>query len=319
MSQISIVLVTYNRPYNLELAINDILNQTYQNFELIICDDFSSDLETIIVGERFQSKDDRIRYVRQPYNIQMPKNLNVGIEMAKFPYIAILHDSDRFAPNLLERWIDAINKKPTVAFVFNKLSGFDEKGLTHIDKSHFSEGVIKGEVLLKKTFRNKLFGSFVWGEALVRKRCLEEVGFLKEEYGFYADVELWLELLHNNDAYCCDEALISCPSKKMLPRLFDDSIMKVLFLLFNIHYKHRKKEYKHDINNLMKEFAIFYSQCFYYYCYQTLIIYKHYKFKDILRAGKITLDNFPPLIVLWCILLPLKPFFYFWGKLSKFR
>lgn len=100
---ISIILVTYNRAERLILSIQDILNQTFKNFELIICDDCSTDATEEICLE-FVKKDARIKYYRHSSNMQMPANCNFGIKKAEFEYIAILHDGDRFSPDLIQKW-----------------------------------------------------------------------------------------------------------------------------------------------------------------------------------------------------------------------
>jgi len=98
---VSIVLVTYNRAKRLKLSIQDILKQTFKDFELIICDDCSTDA-TEAVCRGFVAKDDRIKYYRHASNLQMPANCNFGIQKSIYPYIAILHDGDRFKPDLIE-------------------------------------------------------------------------------------------------------------------------------------------------------------------------------------------------------------------------
>ena len=72
---VSIVLVTYNRAKRLRLSIQDILNQTFKDFELIICDDCSTDSTEDVCAE-FAKADDRIRYYRHNSNLQMPANCN---------------------------------------------------------------------------------------------------------------------------------------------------------------------------------------------------------------------------------------------------
>ena len=104
---VSIVLVTYNRASRLKLSIQDLLDQTFQDFELIICDDCSTD-STERVCRDFQRRDNRIRYFRHPENIAMPANCNFGITKCNFEYVAILHDGDRFMPSLIEQWYRAI-------------------------------------------------------------------------------------------------------------------------------------------------------------------------------------------------------------------
>src|SRR5688500_976602 len=146
---VSIVLVTYNRAKRLRLSIQDILNQTFKNFELIICDDCSTD-STEDVCTEFAKVDGRIRYYRHNSNLQMPANCNFGIQKAIFPYIAILHDGDRFQPTLIERWYEAITKNDSVGFVFNTIGSSDADDNLIKWHSEFKEGVISKEYLLKK-------------------------------------------------------------------------------------------------------------------------------------------------------------------------
>lgn len=81
---VSIVLVTYNRAERLKLSIQDILDQTFKDFELIICDDCSTDATEDICSE-FVEKDGRIKYYRHKSNMRMPANCNFGIKKAQYP------------------------------------------------------------------------------------------------------------------------------------------------------------------------------------------------------------------------------------------
>jgi glycosyltransferase involved in cell wall biosynthesis len=93
MELISVVLVTYNRAHVLGKTIDSILNQTYSNFELLICDDYSPDY-TQSVCLQYEDKDSRIRYFRNSKNLRMPNNLNLGISRSQGRYIANIHDGD---------------------------------------------------------------------------------------------------------------------------------------------------------------------------------------------------------------------------------
>ena len=162
---ISIVLVAFNRSKYLELAIQDILNQTFKNFELIICDDASTD-DTEIICKSYSKQYGQITYIRQEKNLKMPGNLNVGLKLAKYPYVAVLHDGDRFQSNMLERWYNAIISRDNIAFVFNRLMNFDGTGKEWGEPSHFREGILEGKKLLKDIyFRNSRFPSPIWGRA----------------------------------------------------------------------------------------------------------------------------------------------------------
>lgn len=95
----SIITATYNRAYLLPRAVNSVLNQTYQNFELIIVDDGSTD-NTENVCRSFS--DHRIRYHKQTPNRGVLAARNKAFDLATGDYVAILDDDDELVPQALE-------------------------------------------------------------------------------------------------------------------------------------------------------------------------------------------------------------------------
>ena len=94
---VSVVLATYNRAYVLEDTLRMVLAQTLGDFELIVCDDGSTD-ETPTVMAEWATRDPRIVYVRQARNLKTAGNVRHGIAMAKAELVAVLHDSDVYDP-----------------------------------------------------------------------------------------------------------------------------------------------------------------------------------------------------------------------------
>jgi len=304
---VSIVLVTYNRAERLKLSITDILNQSFKDFELIICDDCSTD-DTEVVCQEFCAVDSRVRYHRHSSNQQMPANLNFGIQQSIHEYVAFLHDGDRFRSDLIQRWYDAISANESVGFVFNAIGETDENENTAVEYREFEEGIVNRDYLLKGVyFRRWLFASPVWGEAMVRKQLVEEYDFLKEKYGFYADVDLWMKLLQSHDAYYCSDVLITGPSKKIQPRLFDDNLIKVFVKLFNMHLEHRKLTYKRQPIRMISELSIFGVQSFLNLCYYLLATVKNFSFKTYIEAAGLLKHVF---LVPWLIILFSYPILY---------
>jgi glycosyltransferase involved in cell wall biosynthesis len=103
----SVIITTYNRVSLLPRAINSVLNQTYHNFELIIVNGGSSD-DTGKVVKSF--RDSRIRYSQQTENRGMLADRNIGFDLSKGKYVALLDDDDELLPEALEVAVNEFSK-----------------------------------------------------------------------------------------------------------------------------------------------------------------------------------------------------------------
>jgi glycosyltransferase involved in cell wall biosynthesis len=313
---VSIVLVTYNRARRLKLSIQDILDQTFRNFELIICDDCSPD-DTEEVCREFVAKDNRVQYVRHASNMRMPTNLNFGLCRARYPYVAILHDGDRFRPDLIEQWYKGITSSESVGFVFNSIGVTDEYEKITFAYNDFKEGIVDKEHLLKNVFfRRWQFNSPVYGESMVKRELVLEYGLLKSKYGFYADVDLWMQLLHSHDAYYCADTLITGPAKTLQPRLFDDNLVKTFIYMFRMQLNHRKKAFRKQPFRLMAELLLCYVQAFVNLNYKLLLLVKNFSFRSFMDAYKLLRQSFL-FVIPWLAILVLYPILYPFLKLFR--
>ncbi|NET72529.1 MAG: glycosyltransferase family 2 protein, partial [Sphaerospermopsis sp. SIO1G2] len=114
MPKVSVCIPTYNRANLLPYAVNSVLNQTYQDFELIICDDGSTDNTAEIVSEW---NDPRIRYLRQPVNGGRSRNMRSGFEAATGDYFIKFDDDDAITPEFLEKTVQVLDTESSVDFV----------------------------------------------------------------------------------------------------------------------------------------------------------------------------------------------------------
>ena len=105
--KVSIILPTYNRAHIIEKAIQSVLNQTYQDFEIIIIDDGSKD-DTKKIIRGFQEKDNRIKYIRFEENKGAAAARNAGIKMSKGEYITFQDSDDEWLPEKLEKQMKII-------------------------------------------------------------------------------------------------------------------------------------------------------------------------------------------------------------------
>lgn len=105
---ISVILPTYNGARFIANAIKSVIDQTFNDWELIIIDDGSSDdTEKIVSG--FLEKDKRIRYFKNDKNLGIQKSLNKGLKEAEWEYIARIDDDDE--------WIDRDKLKKQFEFL----------------------------------------------------------------------------------------------------------------------------------------------------------------------------------------------------------
>ncbi|MEM9264678.1 MAG: glycosyltransferase family 2 protein [Cyanobacteria bacterium P01_F01_bin.13] len=196
MPKVSICIPTYNRAQILPYAVNSVLNQTYGDFELLICDDASPDNTAEIIA---QWDDPRIRYIRHPQNIKRSRNMRSGYEAAEGEYFIKFDDDDALTPTFLERTVAVMEAEPKVDFVctdhwvINARNERDETATAANSakwgKDRLAEAII--DDLLQETFVHQ---SLQVGSTLFRKACLDVVDFMRFEADGCEDFDLLVRL-----------------------------------------------------------------------------------------------------------------------------
>jgi glycosyltransferase involved in cell wall biosynthesis len=125
----SIIIPLYNRERTISRAIDSILNQTFQDFELIIVDDCSIDNSATLVRE-FQLQDSRIKYLKNDINQERCISRNKGIQSTTGKYICFLDSDDYHLPFHLETFHNKIlEEKEPKAFLFTSAWNETEEGV----------------------------------------------------------------------------------------------------------------------------------------------------------------------------------------------
>lgn len=106
---VSIITPTYNSEKYIEKTIKSVLSQTYENWEMIIIDDYSKDKTCDIVKE-YTKNDKRIKLLKLPENVGPAKSRNVGIKYSKGDFIAFLDSDDIWEEDKLEKQLDFMIK-----------------------------------------------------------------------------------------------------------------------------------------------------------------------------------------------------------------
>lgn len=123
---LSVIIPSYNHSLYIGEAIQSVMNQTYQNWELIVVDDGSKDNSLEIIGE-FVKKDSRIQLVAQE-NSGAHNAINRGLEMAKGKYLAVLNSDDIYEDNRFAIMIEDMEKNPQIDFSCSYISVINSKG-----------------------------------------------------------------------------------------------------------------------------------------------------------------------------------------------
>jgi teichuronic acid biosynthesis glycosyltransferase TuaG len=123
---VSIITPTYNAEKFIRATIESVQNQTYQNWEMILVDDASTD-ETVKIISDFAEKDSRIKLFKLEKNSGNGFARNIALEKAVGKYIAYLDADDLWFPNKLEKQIEFLEEN-NLHFTFSFYDCIDEEG-----------------------------------------------------------------------------------------------------------------------------------------------------------------------------------------------
>ncbi len=219
MEKVSIVTPSFNVSTTISLTIESVQNQSYQNWELIIVDDNSTDLSAEIV-EVASKADPRIKLIRLSKNSGPAVARNTAIRISNGRYIAFLDADDLWSPKKLEKQINFMRSK-NIPFSFTWYQVIDCFG-------HFLREVKCSdlEISYNQLLRSNEIGCLtaVYDTKIIGKRFMPLVR-KRQDYG------LWLNILKSgNSAVCLPEVLASY-------RLVSDSISSNKFSLIKHNWR----------------------------------------------------------------------------------
>ena len=192
---VSIITPTYNSERFITETILSVQAQTYQDWEMIIVDDCSTDRTAEIVAS-FQEKDSRIKYFYNTTNKGSAFSRNLALQKAKGKWIAFLDSDDLWHPEKLEKQIEFMTK--------NNFH-FSYTNYCEIDENSKGTGIL---ITGPKIITNKLMKAYCWPGCLTVMYDAEKVGIIQivdikinEEYA------LWIKIAKNLNCYLLDENL----------------------------------------------------------------------------------------------------------------
>lgn len=179
----SVIIPTYNRADLLPNTIGSVLNQTFEDFELIIVDDCSSDNTEEVVAQIHSPK---IKYIRHESNKGGSAARNTGILSAQGKYIGLLDDDDEWYSEKLQKQID---KFQVLSDDFGLVyTGFSFVSMENPEVSHPVIPSLKGH-LFSNLLKNNILGS---PTPLIKKVCFEKAGYFDETLPSIQDWDMWI-------------------------------------------------------------------------------------------------------------------------------
>lgn len=188
MAKVSLIMATFNdEPKYLSAAIDSIILQSFQDWELIIIDD-SNNFATIETIDHYVEKNKRIKVVRKKDGkYGFVSALNAGIELASGEYVGRMDGDDLSHPLRLEKEVEYLAEHPNVDVVGTQTAIIDEKGNK---TSEINFPACGRRFRLFQIFRCPM----QHGTILMRRKLIEQGVRYDENFKRSEDLELWLRL-----------------------------------------------------------------------------------------------------------------------------
>lgn len=220
--EVSVVIPTYNRGQSVCKAIESVLAQTFDRYEIVVVDDGSTD----DTRDRVSRYGGAVRYVHKT-NGGVASARNEGLRHARGRYVAWLDSDDEWLPFKLELQMRVLRQRPNVSIVFSDFSGVDDEGdLTYSYAARYFgnygrfggslSGIfehqeslplcvnVHGRELSEVTVhRGNLYDAMIWGNLILTsttvldRRLVDQFGFFDESLAVYEDYEFHLRLCRN--------------------------------------------------------------------------------------------------------------------------
>lgn len=186
----SCIVTCFNRADTIIRAINSIIDQTYQKFEIIVIDDGSKDNSVELI-KSMCIKDSRIKLLMHNNNLGQNAALNTASKEASYEYLAFLDSDDVWLSNCLDTYANLFQKNPSAGFVYAYLEGGPSWEL-------------EGDNLYPKALSQGFISSMI--TIAITKNALKKIDYFDERYTICQDDDLCMRLSKN---YSCSLAKIA--------------------------------------------------------------------------------------------------------------
>jgi glycosyltransferase involved in cell wall biosynthesis len=183
---VSIVMPVYNSDIGfLEQAINSVLKQSYNNWELCIADDFSSNKNVSLILKKFEKKDNRIKVVYRKSNGHISEASNSALKIAQGEWITFLDHDDMLNEHALFYIVNSINDNPNIKLIYSD----EDKILENTS--------LRGDPYFKTDWNRELFygQNYIIHVACYKTDIINAIGGFRVEFEGSQDYDLTLRYI----------------------------------------------------------------------------------------------------------------------------
>lgn len=202
---VSIIVITYNSSKYVLETLESVKTQTYQNIELIVSDDCSTD-DTVGICRNWIAQNEgrfvQTKLIVAPENTGIPANCNRGVKAAKGEWVKLIAGDDALIENCIETYVKIVNADSKKLVLFSNVYHYQD---TFEDKnrlSFFNIGKLKissQNVTAKEQFEILLRNNKVWaGSLFVSMRVFKKLGYYDESLKLWEDRPMLLKITQNN-------------------------------------------------------------------------------------------------------------------------
>jgi glycosyltransferase involved in cell wall biosynthesis len=180
---VSVIIPTYNHAQYVSQAIRSVLNQDYDQYEIVVVDDGSEDNTPEVVAQF----GDRVRYIWQE-NKGLPGARNTGIRAARGDFIALLDSDDTWLPGFLSATVARLEAEPKLGAVHTGFYFVDEQGRR---LPQISTVTVPDDQMYDRLLDGEFF---VPAAVVTRRECFDRVGSFDEAFRGSEDWDMWLRV-----------------------------------------------------------------------------------------------------------------------------
>jgi glycosyltransferase involved in cell wall biosynthesis len=183
-TKVCVIIPTYNRCAWIKHAIDSVLQQTYQNFELLIVDDGSTDITKGILSEY----GNKIKYFYQS-NKGPAAARNIGIKQSKGTYICFLDSDDRWVKSKLETQVNLVTEHPEIKICYT-------------DETWIRKGIRVNQKRIHQKYSGWIYQRCLPlciispSSVMIHREVFDKVGYFDEDMTVCEDYDLWLRISH---------------------------------------------------------------------------------------------------------------------------